>query len=197
MFTDGKSVAEASQTSILAVRDKERPRGEGFAAAQFLVELRMCILPTVRSLWESDLIEKGSSDISDKLIEVLKSIAMADNEAGALKRSEQVSKQITSIVKQFQPNLEILVEECMTYDRDLVIEALYRCNNSHISSSDYLREAKATGLRLTPPSDAIAPTATSRDNSRPRSGTSSGSATPEEPISILMSGILPLSLIHI
>ena len=61
----GKNVMEATQTSALASSREGRDRM--FNPSQFLVELRMAVLPVVRKLWESNLCEKAPSDISVSL----------------------------------------------------------------------------------------------------------------------------------
>jgi E3 ubiquitin-protein ligase HUWE1 len=77
----GKNVTEAIQTLSMTSREREGRgilRPESFNPGQFVVELRMAILPSIRKLWESGLCEKASSDISEKIIEVIRIIAAAD-----------------------------------------------------------------------------------------------------------------------
>ena len=191
IFVDGKSVSEAGQTIILTSRDKDRGRGESFVPAQFLIELRMAVLPTIRKLWESNLIESGSSAISDKLIEVIKNITSADCEAGAFKRSDQLPKRKPQSPKQFQPTSDLFRSQEPTYGAELTTEALYRCNNNATLTIEYLREATASGVRHPPPAGAVLPPTVTEEPSSSRPGTSTGSATPEDQTMMLISGILP------
>lgn len=88
----GKNVVEAAQTTTMMTRsDRDRSRPESFSPGQFLVELRMAVLPVVRQLWESDLVEKGDKIVPKSLIDIIKAIATADHEHGAYRRSERVS----------------------------------------------------------------------------------------------------------
>ena len=50
----------------------------------------MAVLPTVRRLWESDLVEKAINQIPNGLIDIIRVIAVADHETGAYKREDKV-----------------------------------------------------------------------------------------------------------
>lgn len=91
VLVNGKTIVEATQSSILGTRNAaDRTRSDYFSPSQFLVEIRMAILPVVRQLWESDIIERDVSQISNKLIEIIRTVAVADHEGAAYKRSEKV-----------------------------------------------------------------------------------------------------------
>ena len=177
-LVNGKNVTEAIQTMTLLARS-ERDRGsrvDYFSAPQLLVELRMAVLPTVRRLWSSDLIEKGYSSVSEKLIEVIRTICAADFEANAIKRSDK--NPIIALKgprKTFKESREY--QTTVTdhgYDPELASEALYRCNNTVTSALEYCREVtEGNGERHPIPEGEIAP------SSRPRTS-ASGSATPED-----------------
>ncbi|PMD45728.1 hypothetical protein L207DRAFT_578634 [Hyaloscypha variabilis F] len=180
----GKNVTEANQTLTLANRsERERNRADYFLPAQFLVELRMAVLPTVRRLWGSDLIEKGYSSISEKLIEVIRTIAVADFEANAAKRSDKSPvKAANSPRKTFKFNHEnqtsIIDHE---YDAELADEALYRCNNQLPLALEYCSEALEGNNGRNPiPEGDIAPSPDATTTSRPRTGASTGTATPDD-----------------
>lgn len=180
-IVSGKNVTEATQTVSMTSREgRDRTRPEFFSPSQFVVELRMAVLPTVRSLWESNVIDKAPSDVSEKLIDVIKTIATADNESAALKRTEKpwpVIKPQRKTFKIHNDHLTSIVAE--EHDRDLGIEALYRCNN-HISHSlEYCREVQAQNQPRYPvPEGDITPEEQSVP--RPRVSTSTGTATPDE-----------------
>lgn len=101
-FVCGKNVTDASQTMSLST-------GRQFSAPQFLVELRMAVLPTIRVLWESDLIEKGSSVISEKLIDVMRMITLADCENNAMRRSDKATPPAKANQKPWKPSPEFAV----------------------------------------------------------------------------------------
>lgn len=185
----GKNVTESVQTLAMTSREGREGRGDRtrpdyFSPPQFLVELRMAVLPTVRKLWESDVVEKGPDSISERLIEVIKTIANADSEVNAHKRSDKPVQATKSLRKTFKispENQANLLEH--DYDAELVREALYRCNNSITLALDYCREEN--GLRYPIPEGDVAPETPrveSPPSSRPITSNSTGTATPDEPI---------------
>ena len=93
MLANGKIISDSvTQINILPrnVSGGER-RVDSLVAPNLVVELRMAILPVMRELWESPLVEKGSAPILAKIILILKSISLADSESNAYKRSDKVS----------------------------------------------------------------------------------------------------------
>ncbi|KUJ13456.1 uncharacterized protein LY89DRAFT_754201 [Mollisia scopiformis] len=139
-LVNGKNVTEAVQTIGLTSRsDRERGRPDHFSPGQLIVELRMAILPVVRQLWGSDLIEKGDSQISEKLIDVIRLIAAADCEAGAVKRTDKGIKSVPAVRKTFKPSTDGLASLTEDFLPDLAEEALYRCNNNENSAIEYCR----------------------------------------------------------
>ena len=182
-IASGKNVTESLQTLSMTTRaERDRSRPEHFSPPQFLVELRMAVLPVVRRLWESDLVEKAPSQISEKLIEVIRTIANADSEANALKRSDKAG----SLVKAPRKHLKINSEHLATltdnsYDNELANEALYRCNNNYSAAYEYCREVREVeGRRYPVPEGDIAPVSEANGSSRPRTNASTGTATPDD-----------------
>lgn len=177
-IVSGKNFTESIYTIALTARDRSGARPEPLLTAQFLVELRMAVLPTVRELWESELTEKAPSEVSEKLIDVIKSITTADGESGALKRTDLPFPPLKPHRKTFKVNEEYLATLTdRLFDRDLAQEALYRCNNSLTLAEDYGREAQMENRPRypVPEGDIIEPT----KSSRPSTGTSTGSGTPD------------------
>ncbi|CAG8983041.1 hypothetical protein HYALB_00006069 [Hymenoscyphus albidus] len=187
-IVNGKYVTESQQTGTMAAhRERERSRTDQFSPSQFIVELRMAVLPITRRLWQSDLIEKGSSQISEKLIEVIRTICLADNERDAFKRSDPVPP-ISKVPRQkFKVSSEGLVTLTggHSYDVDLANEALYRCNNNQPYASEYCREATEGRNKRNPiPEGDLVTTSDAATSSRPRTsastGASTGTATPDD-----------------
>ncbi|TQS38085.1 hypothetical protein Golomagni_01418 [Golovinomyces magnicellulatus] len=143
-LVNGKNCIEAPQTTALLTRTERDRRGlENFSANQFLVELRMIILPTIRRLWSSDFIEKASSQISESLISIIRTIVNADCETNAIKRSDKQLAQTKPEHKPFKINKDSLTTLLdQGYSESLGSEALYRCNNNINSASEYCRELK-------------------------------------------------------
>lgn len=181
-LVNGKNVTEATQTIALAARsERDRTRVDYFSPPQFLVELRMAVLPTVRRLWGSDLIEKGSSLISEKLIEVIRTIAAADFEANAVKRSDKnPSTAMKGPRKTFKYNHEYQTQVTDSgYEVELADESLYRCNNQVACALEYCREALEGNSGRNPiPEGDVAPSPDAA--SHPRTSTSTGTATPDD-----------------
>lgn len=147
-LVNGKNVTEAVQTLAMTPRDgRDRTRPDYFSAPQFLVELRMSVLPTVRQLWESDLVEKAPSDVSEKLIDVIRTIANADSETSALRRSDKHVPIPKPPRKTFKINEEHIDTICDSKEDEnqlsIAIEALYRCNNSLPYATEYYREVSS------------------------------------------------------
>lgn len=175
----GRNVTEATQTASMITRTEK-----GFSPAQFLVDLRMAVLPIVRRLWESELIEKGSSQISEKLIEIIRNIATADFETGAAKRSDKPAGPVKTSHRTFRVNHELLATLGeQGYEAEVATEALYRCNNNVTLALDYCREMRedVNPARHNPiPAEDIPPTYQVSTSSRPRTTTSTGTATPDD-----------------
>ena len=128
-------------------RDRDRP--DYFQPAQFLVELRMEVLPVVRKMWGSEFIDQSSSSIVKGLIEILRSILEGEHEAGAFKKSDTIPA-LTALPKKPFPMLRdryVSLKE-KGYERALAREALYRCNNGAVTSEEYCKAQN--GLRAPP-----------------------------------------------
>jgi len=135
-ITNPKYIIEASQTAVMSDRDREK--ADYFSPAQFLVELRMAILPVVRTIWESEFVDSASSSIVKCLIEILRTVLEGDHEHGAFKRSDKVPVRTKATPKP----LTIPIDRVSTlkekgYSEELAREALYRCNNNLSSAEEY------------------------------------------------------------
>ena len=83
VIVNGKASNEsAAQFNLVARSSERRPDS---TVAQLTVEIRSAVLPVMRHLWESNLIEKGSGEILTRIIDVLKMICLADYEPPAHK----------------------------------------------------------------------------------------------------------------
>ena len=180
----GKNVTESLQTVSMNSREgRDRSRLDYFSPPQFLVELRWAVLPTVRQLWESELVEKAPSEISERLIDVIRTIASADNESGAVKRSDKSVTPTASLNRTFKPepsSVSSLLDH--DYERDLCLEALYRCNNNLSNALEYCNEITQDSRQRNPVPDGhlARENAVSSSTSRPRTAVSTGTATPDD-----------------
>ena len=134
------SITEASQTLALASNDRNRENPHFFSPSQFLVELRMAVLPVVRSIWDSDFVDKASGSIVKCLIEILRIVLDGSDEQGAFKRGDKVPARSHAPLKTYSVHndkLATLTEKW--HDDTLAREALYRCMNVQVAADEYCK----------------------------------------------------------
>ena len=141
-IVSSKTILESTQTISMSSSDRDRDRDRGqahfFFPPQFLVELRMTVLPVVRSIWDSDFVEKAPSSIIKCLIEILRVGLESNDELGAYKRGDKLPIRAKHTFKTFhihEDKLKVLTDQ--GYHAELAREALYRCYNSLGSAEDY------------------------------------------------------------
>ncbi|KAI2632353.1 hypothetical protein GGR54DRAFT_31422 [Hypoxylon sp. NC1633] len=185
LMVNGKIITDSvGQIHILPrnANTSER-RIDAQVAPNFVIQLRMAILPVMRELWDSPLIEKGSSHILAKIIGILRSVSLADSESNCFKRSdrnlppEHLSSTPTRFiwVAALEDEMRDLADEA-GYEEDLVHEALYRANNSRQLAIDYCKahHSGIAGARNPIPDEEDSP-----DNAENESGPpAEGSAQP-------------------
>ncbi|KAI9839475.1 MAG: hypothetical protein M1819_002100 [Sarea resinae] len=137
-ITTAKNIVEASQTTAIASRERDKDKPDYFSPGQFLVELRAAVLPSVRSMWESDFVDKASSSIVKNLIEILRIVLEGDHEQGASRRADKVPPRGKASFKAWKANSEHLTKLTeKKYDPNLAREALYRSNNNLNMAQEY------------------------------------------------------------
>jgi E3 ubiquitin-protein ligase HUWE1 len=181
-IVNGKNVTESIYTLSMLPRDgRDRSRPDYFAPDQFLVELRMAVLPVIRRLWESDLAERAQCEVAERLIDVIRTISTADNEINVIKRSDKAAPVVKPPRKPFRISEEHLATLLEEHSPDLAQEALYRCSNSLTYSIEYCREVSQEGRRRNPiPEGDITLSPDPNSSSRPRTVDSTGTATPDD-----------------
>lgn len=136
----GKSIMESNQTQALTSHhDRERDRHDYFQAGQFIVDLRMEILPMAQDMWNSDFATQSSSQIVKCLVEILRSSLDGEHEQGAAHKSDIAPAVTEAVKKPFMINkdrLAILTGKGFE-DSELNHEALYRCNNNINYAEEY------------------------------------------------------------
>ena len=159
LFVNGKVVGDSVALVNFLQRSNSTTdrRAESQIAHNLVVELRLAVLPVVRELWDSPLVEKNlkhSTAILGKIVTILKSISLADVESSAYLRSEKNTPpaclQATTPVR-FQWDgaspardmVQHLVEQGTP--EELAREAVYRTNASQLSASHYCA-AHSAGL---------------------------------------------------
>ena len=156
-LVSGKSIVDSSQTQVMTSSDRDRDRPDYFQPGQFLVDLRMEVLPLVKDLWNSDFAVKSSSSLGC-LIDILRSCLDGEYETGAVRRSEspgtvtEVPRKKLTVNKDRIPALQE-----KGFDQELIKEALYRCNNVPNAADEYCRAQSwlRAPPRLPPPSGDI------------------------------------------
>ena len=143
-ITISKSITESSQThAITSTGERDRGQLTFFLPSQFLVELRMTILPVVKTMWDSDFVDKADVSIIKCLIEILRTVLEGSDEQGAFKRGDQ---QPAPRKAQFKPysihSDKIRTLTDLGYDYEIVQEALYRCQNTQTFAIEYCEALK-------------------------------------------------------
>lgn len=141
-LTSGKSIAESSQTQAMSSHhERDRDRPDYFHPGQFLVDLRMEILPMAKELWNSEFAIHPSGSIIKCLIDILRSSLDGEHESGAARRSD-TQPALTEVPKKpfviSKDRAATLVERGFE-DPELNKEALYRCNNVLAPAEEYCK----------------------------------------------------------
>ncbi|KAK9246420.1 hypothetical protein V1506DRAFT_457070 [Lipomyces tetrasporus] len=134
-----KSVLDSSQTGSLAMKERDRDRPEYFNQNQFLVELRLAVLPTIKKLWESEELLNASSPVLKILIGILASIMNADGESGCIASGDREwsSDQLTAASFQAaEDGVRQLMD--LGFARPVVEVALRRSSNQVNRAADLL-----------------------------------------------------------
>jgi len=141
-LASGKNIVESSQTQALTSHhERDRDRHDYFQAGQFVVDLRMEILPMARDMWNSDFATQSSSHIVKCLVDILRSSLGGEYETGAAHRSD------TPPVLKEPPRGAFVVNKTHAADlvekgfEDIALnkEALYRCNNNPSAAEEYCK----------------------------------------------------------
>ncbi|KAB8216542.1 hypothetical protein BDV33DRAFT_194313 [Aspergillus novoparasiticus] len=139
-LASGKNIVESSQTQAMTSSDRERDRPDYFQPGQFLVDLRMEILPMARDLWNSDFATQSSSSVIKCLVDILRSSLDGEYETGAAQRSNlppalaEVSRRKLVINRD-----RVAALQAKDFDLEVVTEALYRCNNQYAPAEEYCK----------------------------------------------------------
>ena len=142
-ITMSKSITESSQTPAITSNERDRGQLTYFLPAQFLVELRMSILPVVKTMWDSDFVDKADVSIIKCLIEILRTVLEGSDEQGAFKRGDQQPsprKTPFKIYSIHSDKVRSLTD--LGYDPEVVQEALYRCQNTQAMAMEYCQALK-------------------------------------------------------
>ncbi|KAK2731309.1 hypothetical protein FQN55_004780 [Onygenales sp. PD_40] len=150
-MTSAHYIIDSAQTQAMqsASTDRDRERPDYFHPAQFLVELRMEVIPMIQEMWSSSFVEDASSSIVKSLIEILRSVLDGEYEQGAFRRGETLPPVSSVSPRTFPYNRDRLARlKENGYDESLAREALYRCYNGESASEEYCSSQQ--GFRAPP-----------------------------------------------
>lgn len=142
LILNGKNVSE-SVHQINVGRSSTRQNEFHQQTSQFIVETRMSVLPVITELWRSSLIERASSDVVSRVVEILKAICQGEQEGSAPRKTD--STNLPPILKRetvkfswvhHAAQVTRLAED---YTEDLAREAVYRANGSPDNANEYCR----------------------------------------------------------
>ncbi|KAL8937155.1 MAG: hypothetical protein Q9216_004568 [Gyalolechia sp. 2 TL-2023] len=137
-ITAPKAIVDSPQTTAMQSNDRDRGTPFYFHPPQFLVELRMAILPVVRPIWDSDFVDKAPNPIVKCLIEILRTGLESNEEQGAHKRGDKLPIRAQHIHKTFTiPEDRVKSLKDQGFDISLAREALYRCYNGQHLAEEY------------------------------------------------------------
>lgn len=184
VVVNGKNLADSIQHLNVGSRSSNNRQNEWFQTInQFVVEVRMSVLPTVANLWRSNLIDKASTDVVGKVVDILKMICQAETEGSALRRSELAKavplfkrEQATFPWNLYIPQTARLTDE---YPEDLAREAVYRAVGVQDNASEYCRmheRGLAGELNPIPSEDAFQVTSPAANGSASQTPASSRSS---------------------
>ena len=148
VIVNGKNVYESLSQTSLFPRPTARSRDMGH---QLILELRLSVLPTTRKLWESDFAEKAPTPALSRVIDIIKTIATADQETNVWRKTDKAGP--VSLFQNRAPvrfnwaaHLDQVKNLCrLDYDEELAREAVYRANGKVDDSAEYCR-AHSKGL---------------------------------------------------
>ena len=154
-ITSARYIIESNQTQAISSRESDRDRPDFFHPGQFLVDLRMEVLPMIREMWGSNFVDQASSPIVKCLVDILRSSLDGECENGAARRSDTLPALSDPIKKTFPINRDR--ESSLRdkgFDEDLAREAIYRCNNALPAAEEYCKAQSwlRSPPRLPPPS---------------------------------------------
>lgn len=160
ILVNGKYLTESSSHFNLH-RQADRSQNVPSVPQQIVVEFRALILPAVGELWTSNFIEKVPDGTVKRLLDIIKIVCAADNEAQAVPKDSKAPLMLfkyTDARFNWAP-LRSLVKETVDsgFEEDLVHEAVYRANGTSAAVIEYCRahvDGLAGSRHPIPPEDA-------------------------------------------
>lgn len=142
---NGKHISDSAQlVSLTSSRAASNRQPEWYqATSQFVVEMRILVVPVIRDLWRSQLIERAPSSVVGRFVEILKTICQGENEGHAPRKED--SEKAMPLFKRdtdkfpwgnYSHQVTRLSED---YPVEMAREAVYRAMGQQDSASEYCR----------------------------------------------------------
>ena len=103
----------------------------------------MTILPVMKTIWESNFVDKASSSLIGCLVDILRTVLEGNEEQGAFKRGDKQPAPRKAPFKIYNIHADkIGYLVARGFDTDIASEALYRCLNVQSSAQEYCQALK-------------------------------------------------------
>ncbi len=173
-IVQSKAIIESPQTHAITSNERDRGQLNFFSPPQFLVELRMAVLPVIKTIWDSEFVDNATHTLVGCLIDILRTILEGGEEQGAFRREDEQPAPRKAPFRTYSihnDKVNNLVREGI--ENDTAREALYRCLNAQPMALEYCHALKTfPGLSRNPIPDydqetvtrSVAPTPGSSDS---------------------------------
>ncbi|KAI3618920.1 ubiquitin-protein ligase [Moniliophthora roreri] len=159
-----KPLFESGQTVVVVSKDKSETDPEYFEPHNFLVRLRLTILPLLRSLWESPWMIKAPLSVSRSIVQAVLEIINGDDEVKADNEGGSSSNTFSRPTVSDEARLRQLTD--MGFPRSAAERALQRTHNNVNAATELLL---AQPFPFPPDPDVETPATTTADASDPLS----------------------------
>lgn len=146
LILSGKHVLESAQPlSLTSSRATSGRQPEWYqTTSQFVVEMRVLVVPVIRDLWRSQLIERAPSSVVGRVVEILKLICQGENEGpaprkGDLEKALPLFKRDPDDKFPWDSYAHQVTRLAEDYPEELAREAIYRSLGQQESASEYCR----------------------------------------------------------
>ena len=136
-----RSIVDASQSQALQTAESRPGHAFYFNPHQFLLELRMAVIPVAKTLWESPFIEKADSSIIRCIIEIMKTLLDASEEHRIPRQMPETPTRNHKIYEIMSDRVKYLTER--GFNEDVAREALYRCMNAQQAALAYCQRLRS------------------------------------------------------
>ncbi|KAF9268895.1 hypothetical protein L218DRAFT_977318 [Marasmius fiardii PR-910] len=136
-LVSAKPLFESGQTIIVVSKDKPETDPDYFEPHNFLVRLRLTILPLLRSLWESSWLIKAPLGVSRSIVQAVLEVINGDDETKSEAEAGSISSAFSRLAAvSDESRLRQLTD--MGFPRSAAEQALQRTNNNVTAATEIL-----------------------------------------------------------